>query len=626
MQPKRKKKLTKKGAALVSAMIVLSLLAVASTSYVNRATGTVRVATRQSKDIITSHLCEAGTQAVLRELWRPFKVEQKFNSMDEECTGASTGSPRSSLSGTIPGVGRYSAGIVSFETPEGDTYKRVVTVRSVGWIDTNNNGNVDENEARKVVDVSAQYELARSQVFDYTYFVNNYGWMDGFGPRDLIVNGDMRANANFDFLNGSPTVNGSVYATVNDKLVPKSVGLINAAPVKMSNGDYREKYGENPRVRQVYSSSRFGAKGTNEYEKWRDFLFDSSGSMVNGRPSGSNLNDSTGVKSWNRTGTEDAGTKVTLDTSPTHEIIMPDLSDLNTYIGMSESYTNTRQTYADGTPDPNYGQEAFVEVWTTSGGGHYQRISSDGVVTGSVMLIGSDDHPIKINGPVTITQDVVIKGTIQGQGTLYAGRNVHIVGSVKYKNGPDFRGSNPTSVDTANEKKDFLGLAARQSVIFGNPAEFGDPYPLRYMTPPFTKGRYDENGNWIPPYNANDVDSTGRRKYQSTFSDSAINDIASSVNQIDAIIYTNFAGGGNLGRGGGGVTFNGTLISRDEAMVVWSLPIVQNYDNRIRERALTRKPLIDLDLPRSPVMLRSTWQDRGFSTGGSDNYVQQENQ
>lgn len=47
-------------------------------------------------------------------------------------------------------------------------------------------------------------------------------------------------------------------------------------------------------------------------------------------------------------------------------------------------------------------------------------------------------------------------------------------------------------------------------------------------------------------------------------------------------------------------------------MVVFSIPMYMNYDPRIRERTLTSNPLIDLQLPRSPVMLRSTWQDRGF--------------
>jgi hypothetical protein len=132
------------------------------------------------------------------------------------------------------------------------------------------------------------------------------------------------------------------------------------------------------------------------------------------------------------------------------------------------------------------------------------------------------------------------------------------------------------------------------------------------MTPPFTKGRYDESGNWIPPFDANAVDSTGKKKYQSTMGDTYVHSISESVNTIDAILYTNFVGGGDIGTGGGGVQFNGSIISKDEAMVVFSLPMYMNYDSRIRERALTKTPLIDLQLPRSPVMLRSTWQDRGF--------------
>lgn len=193
------------------------------------------------------------------------------------------------------------------------------------------------------------------------------------------------------------------------------------------------------------------------------------------------------------------------------------------------------------------------------------------------------------------------------------------MGGIKYASGPDFRGGSVFGTDAANEKKDFLGLAARGSVIMGNPTTFTSSYPLQYMTPvnPPTKtvgtyGRYDEDGNWIPAYDAMAIDSSGRRRYQSVVPDSTINSIAEGVNQIDAILYTNFVGGGNIGTSGGGVTINGTIISRDEAMVTWSLPIIMNYDNRIRERSVDEKPLVDLNLPRSPAMMRSTWQDRGF--------------
>src|SRR5690606_13096397 len=114
----------------------------------------------------------------------------------------------------------------------------------------------------------------------------------------------------------------------------------------------------------------------------------------------------------------------------------------------------------DGTPNPYYGQGAYVEVWDP-GTARYVRVTTDGVYNGSAALIGSSTYPIRVHGPVTFTGDVVIKGYVEGQATLYAARNVHIVGNVLYKNAPDFRGTDIHQTDVLNEKKDMLGLAAR---------------------------------------------------------------------------------------------------------------------------------------------------------------------
>jgi hypothetical protein len=205
---------------------------------------------------------------------------------------------------------------------------------------------------------------------------------------------------------------------------------------------------------------------------------------------------------------------------------------------------------------------------------------------------------------------------VSGQGTLYAGRNVHIIGSVIYSDPPVFQGPDQQALENANQKADLLGLAARGSAMMGDTTQYGYPYPLYYMEPPFTLGRYDANGNWIPPFNATETDSTGRMLYQSVVPDNILHALAQPVNQMDCIIYTNFVGGGDIGTGGDGLYFNGSIISKNEAMVVWSLPMRENYDNRIKEMSLTKQPLIDIDLPRSPEVVQSTWQDRGFSWGG----------
>ncbi|MBC8064746.1 MAG: hypothetical protein H7Y17_07950 [Chlorobia bacterium] len=605
-----------RGAAFVASFVLMSLVAVGTVTYVNHATGQYRSSKRQTFDAQTTHLCEAGVQSVLRQLWRPFKASQKFDDLDDETQGSSKDTPTVNLAGTIPGVGRFSAGVVGQYAPNGSTYQRIITVRAVGWVDRDADGQLDNDEPQKVVDVMATYELARSQVFDYTYFVNNYGWMTGFSQNDLIINGDMRANGNFDFSGGTPTINGSIYASNNEKLSPPAAGLINAPPVKWSNGTYAVNNALNPRARQAYTSGVFGAKGSAQYDTWRDFGFDSIGGITNNKIGGAVLGDTNGVKSWDRQTVGTTPTPTTLDPNPTQEVIMPDLSDISHYTALSAAYTNQKQYYGDGTANPNYGQSAKVEVWDqslNSGAGAYKRIDTNGVVNGSAALIGTSAKPIKIHGPVTFTQDCVIKGYVEGQGTIYTGRNVHVVGSIRYKNPPDFRGSDLQAIDNANEKKDMIALAARGSVMLGNPKDFRTPYPLTYMTPPFTKGHYDDNGNWIPPFDAMQVDGTGFKKYQSTMGDNYLDSIDESVNQIDAILYTNFVGGGDVGTGGGGVQFNGSIISKDEAMVVFSLPMYMNYDNRIREKGINKQPLIDLQLPRSPVMLRSAWQDRGFS-------------
>lgn len=145
----------------------------------------------------------------------------------------------------------------------------------------------------------------------------------------------------------------------------------------------------------------------------------------------------------------------------------------------------------------------------------------------------------------------------------------------------------------------------------GSPKTLASSGVLQYMRPPFTKPRYDEFGNLVPAYDALATDGTGFKIYQSVMGDNALHNVAETIYQLDVILYTNFLGGGNLGGGGTRILFNGSIISKDEAMLLHS-SMQMNYDSRIRERGPNEEALIALDLPRSPVMLRSTWQDRGF--------------
>ncbi len=607
----------KRGSTFLAATMLMSLLSVAGMTYMSSASSVMKTAKRKALDIQMTQLCDAGVQTILRNYWRSFKQTQSFDDLTTDCNAASPESPAAAMTGTLPGVGMYSAAITSFAQPVGDDFSRTVTVRAVGFIDRNANSSLDSNEPAKVVDVKVTFQLKRSQVFDYVYFVNNYGWMDGFGKNDLYMNGDLRANGDFTLSNGTPTINGTVIATPNDKLNSGTAGNISGTPVKWTDATYKSYQNGNSnfvsRMRQAYDSTKHGVRGSNTYEEWRDVLFDTTGSVLNNKLSGATLSDSSGSKGWVRTDDNNNPTFNMIDPAPTQEVVMPDLGDISEYQTLSTTYVDSKALFADGTANPGYNLGSSIEVWNSSTNA-YVRLDTNGYINGSAVLVGTSDRPIKIHGPITVAQDAVIKGFVTGQGTIYTGRNVHIVGSIRYKNPPDFRGNNPTTIDQQNEKADLLGLAARASVMMGNPNGFTNT-TLQYMSPPFTKERRDENGNVIPAFNANETDSSGRKRYQSVISDTTMNSIAEGVNQLDAVMYTNFVGGGNLGTSGGGVAVNGTIISRDEAMVIYSLPMSMNNDSRIKERSLSQKPLVDVKLPRSPVLMKSTWQDRGTTYG-----------
>lgn len=607
----RFKKISKKrGSALLTTFLLLMVMSIAAGSYIAASMSSERLANREQFDIQTSHLGEAGLQSELSSLWQDFQTNQNFFDLDKWCKGSASGNPANAISGTIPGVGNYSVGVISYQKI--DNYTRQVTIRAVGWVDLAGTGSLTTNDPQKVIDETATYALARSGVFDYTYFVNNYGWMDGFGPSDLYIAGDMRANGDFNFTNGSPTVNGSVMACMNKKLINGNSGLVNMPPLKWSDSNYAANAASQTRWRQDYSSALDGIFGSSQFMQNLGLIFESTGTSVNGQYAGAIIDDVNGARAWDRQSLGATPTITPIDQNPTKELVMPDLSNVAGYMAISQNYSDPLQNYNDGTPNPNYGVGAYVQTWNSSTNS-YQTVTTNGVVNGSATLIGTQSHPIKIHGPVTFSQDAVIKGYVSGQGTIYTGRNIHIVGSVIYSNPPNFTTGSGTSAVAANQKADMLGMAANGSVIMGDTSGFANNYPLQYMTPPFTQPRYDASGNVVPAFDATQVDSTGHKLYQSVLGDSYIHSIASSVDQIDGIMYTNHVAGGNIATGGKGITLNGSIISKDEAMVVFSLPMHENYDDRIRDQGPSKSPLIDINLPRSPILTQTSWHDLGFS-------------
>lgn len=641
------------GMALITMLIVLTVLLTLGIALMNVSISTDRQVQRAETRAILFNLSESGVQEMLSALSKDFDSTSKFTKLDAKYKTRNSLS-QSALNTLLAGAPdlynnmpsdasgwgtklRYSAIVCDYGGKDGvkasinnlnTAYIRTLRIRAIGWIDLNNSGGSapDAGEPSTIIEQDICLDLSQAHVFDYTYFVNNYGWMTGFNHNTMWINGDMRANGDFNFTGG--TINGQIIGSANPLIRNNTTGLWGADGVAnvtgdslaLTNADYT--LGTSNQARQAYDSAKHGALGDATFLRWKELLYDQQPDQsasqgidkVNGGVNfGSVIADANGTR-----GLMNQGLSLTGNSIP-QPLEMPDLSDINYYKNtVSANYTDKKQLYLDGTSNLGYNQPSYLEVWDTTKLS-YKRITGsngdpNGVVGSSQLVIGDVLHPIKIHGPVTVLGDIAIRGVVQGQGTIYAGRNVHIIGDIIYADPPSFKGTDPNVIDNANEKKSALGLCATGSVFMGDSTTY-DGGVLDYMKPPTTRDRRtstDAGATIIPAFDATNTETINGKtykKYQSLLGDDVIHANALPVSRIDGIMYTNNCAGGKVGVAGLGFTVNGSVISKDEAMVVDSLTgadkMTMNYDARIKESTPGKDPLIDIQLPRTPHIWRS---------------------
>ena len=401
----------------------------------------------------------------------------------------------------------------------------------------------------RTITETIEYAQSRSPVFNYAYFVNNYGWFQGGG---VTANGEIRSNGDMA-LDGSSYVNGFIYAAVNAEV--GAVGLI---------------------------SSTAKTKTVSQY--W-------SGAGTRARPT--NPTSSLASDTW------DLGYNYAAVTAgaqhPYQDILpMPFLGDLALYVTMASDLGSTIKQ--DGATLVN---------------GHFSGTGPSGVANGAdkgCLVLDGTSKPIVIDGPVVVDGDVIIKGTVSGQGTIYAGRNIHIVGDITYSSAPTWPkpDSNPATTMQSNTSKDMLGLIAKGNVVLGNYTNASWLSSVKsYITTPFVKpytcdptdasigypstfpGNYtatDSGKKIVYTYNKTtktwSVSSTpaDRKYYESAVGDKIVGDKAqaAAITRIDAVLYNNHAVMGTVG----GCAFNGALISRDEA-IIYSGSVTFSWDSRL---------------------------------------------
>ena len=299
----------------------------------------------------------------------------------------------------------------------------------------------------------------QSKVFDNAYFVNNYGWMSG----NFVINGEFRANGNVSLKNNA-VVNGFIYAAPNSE-----IGAVGSVTISSSSIYNQSKYRSTATSRSRYDTGNLNEIGSYDAARATGTItaatYDSRGNLTGGSMTAGD----TPKAIVNQTQVI-AGETRTVDPVP-----MPFVSDLNPYVEFARdeggSLTYPSVSYTDGT-----GASRTVPGATINAHRSVSEAGPSGDAgladAGSVLLVGTRTNPIRVNGPVVIDGDVIIKGYVSGQGTIYAGRNIHVIGDIKYVDAPSWNhnatADQARSEHAANESKDMLGLVAKGNIVVGD--------------------------------------------------------------------------------------------------------------------------------------------------------------
>lgn len=239
-------------------------------------------------------------------------------------------------------------------------------------------------------------------------------------------------------------------------------------------------------------------------------------------------------------------------------------------------------------------------VWGDSGGENAGIGTND---TGCLILSGTATNPINISGVVVATGDIYIKGYYTGQGSLYAGRNIYIIGDLRAVNPPTWphSDSNPQATAIANKTRDFLGLCAKGSLAFGDPGMLN----VSFLRTPYTGSHASDasdavlgyvsyysggipyfDGDYTQPDGNGSVkrsDGTTRYFHTPMIGNTAFNALGVSerVAWMDAVLYANHLIAGDFDSN---AVLNGGFVCRDESVTRHG-NLALNWDIRLGSRS-----------------------------------------
>ncbi|MBI2495788.1 MAG: hypothetical protein HYW10_04410 [Candidatus Omnitrophica bacterium] len=475
------------GIALISSYLVLSVLLLYSSGMTMRA-ATQRLASDKLEDRVKAlHLAQGAVEQMREDLYNFFRAQIYQNASQGDAVSALTwldsldpnsgGTPNPPLDldrlytvsevrgkGTSKDQARISDLVIGSDagsiakTGSGAAWVAKVVSTNPGdslaprdiWI----RAQATVGSVTKTIEVIYSLNLRSSDIFRYAYFINNFGWftVGSIVGNHVLINGEFRANGNVRFEGYAASggiwniiLNGAVYAAANPALgTTGTITGVGGFPLQMN----------------LSTSSATGGWSINtewntNYNYWYGKMrgFDPSSSVA---------------AYWNPTPDR---------ARPARQLTFPDQPTIGTGLGgpprlLLPGWGYDPNRYGPGvrTPDNNF--DSFprkfpgqivqdmpylgnLALYKTLASGHNgtsgtgsKLIYRDGATTSTInqfydgtdpLILDGTTTPIVIDGPVVVTNaDVIIKGRVSGRGTIYAGRNIHIVGPVTYVDPPSW--------------------------------------------------------------------------------------------------------------------------------------------------------------------------------------------
>lgn len=206
-----------RGSALLSAVVVFVVIFGLAFASVLTSTTDMRDSRGTLDDVRARYLAESGFERGMKVLADAAKLNNARNPvqgiqnlfLEKQTITPFIGEPM------VDGTTKMGAVTVTMTSVEQTANSVTVDIEATGYLPDApaNLAPGGKVSAWNSILVRVRYDLKPSEVFDYAYFINNWGWFYG---NTIYANGNVRSNGQFDAAGYSPGVNGQpLYDSLN---------------------------------------------------------------------------------------------------------------------------------------------------------------------------------------------------------------------------------------------------------------------------------------------------------------------------------------------------------------------------------------------------------------------------